>query len=92
MRTKNAVAITKAEHEHIGRVKKMACIVCRTPGPSDAHHIEQGDHWTVLPLCESCHKHPVYGWHGQRARWKLEKLDEVGALNLLIPRLLAPSP
>ena len=88
MRTKNAKAITGREREHLAAVKSMGCIVCGAEGPSDAHHIVQGDHFTVLPLCKTCHVHPVYGLHGARANWRAVKLDEVQALNLLIPKLL----
>ena len=88
MRTKNAKAITRAESEHMAKIKAMACCICGCPGPSDAHHIEQGMHFTSLPLCRVCHMHPVYGFHGQRANWKARKLDELSALNAVVGILM----
>lgn len=87
MKTKHAKAITAAEHEHIGRVKALPCGVCAAPGPSDAHHIEQGQHFTVLPLCKDCHQGSFNGWHGQKRAWTLRKLDELRVLNNTIKEL-----
>lgn len=88
MRTKNAAAISDAEHAHIERVKELPCSVCDAPGPSSAHHIVQGLHWLVVALCWSCHQSPVNGWHGQRRIWLVKKLDELGALAITIRRLM----
>ena len=88
MQSPNKKAPTVAERAHIERVKDMDCIVCGASGPCDAHEINQGDWWTSLPLCRTCHMHPKFGFHGQKANWRAVKLDEVGALNLLIPKLL----
>lgn len=87
MKTKHAKAITTAEHEHMARVKQMNCGVCDAPGPSDAHHIEQGQHFTVLPLCKDCHQGSFNGWHGQKRAWLLRKLDELQVLNNTIKEL-----
>ena len=84
MRSKNSKSITRDEHEYLGWVKQQACIVCDEPGPSDAHHIEQGNHFTTLPLCESCHQGPLLGWHGQKRAWITRKMTELTALNKLI--------
>lgn len=46
MRTKNAKAITPAEAAHMEALKWLPCSVCDAPGPSDAHHIKQGQHFT----------------------------------------------
>jgi hypothetical protein len=89
MRTKNARAITAAEREHMARVKALPCSVCDRPGPSEAHHIKQQDHWTCVALCSDCHRGSGNGLHGQRAMWRIHKLDEVGALSITIRRLLA---
>lgn len=86
MRTKNAKAITQAEHEHIGWVKEQPCAVCDAPGPSDAHHIEQGMHFLVVPLCRDCHT-GTNGIHGTKALWKIRKMTELSALNRTIGRL-----
>lgn len=91
MRTKNAKAITAAESKHIERVKLLPCSVCDHPGPSDAHHIKQGQHWTVVALCKECHGGPGYGngWHGKRYLWNIRKMDELDALAVTIRRLMA---
>ena len=91
MQSKHKPSPTAAERRHIERIKQLDCIVCGASGPTDCHEINQGDWWTSLPLCKTCHVHPVFGLHGQKANWRAVKLDEVGALNLLIPKLLEPS-
>lgn len=85
MNSKNINAKARA---HLARIKEMACIVCEYPGPSDAHHIRQGDHFSCLPLCKDCHTGSVLGWHGQRRAWAVRKMDELAALSLTIERLL----
>mgnify|MGYP000025581486 FL=1 len=89
MRTKNSKAITAAEHAHLGRVKALPCSVCDQPGPSDAHHITQGLHYTCIALCKDCHQGGFAGWHGQKRAWIARKLDEIGALNITLKRLIA---
>ena len=81
--------LNKAEREHVGRVKALPCSVCGEPGPSDAHHIKQGQHYTVVALCKSCHQGPLMGLHGQRRMWAIKKMDEVDALAVTVERLLA---
>ena len=87
MRTKNSRSITAAESDHMARVKELPCSVCDAPGPSAAHHIEQGQHFTVVALCWSCHQAPIMGWHGQRKAWAVRKMNELDALNVTIGRL-----
>ena len=89
MNSKNKKAPTVAERKHIERVKSLPCSVCDEAGPSDCHEINQGEWFTSIALCKSCHQGPLLGWHGQRQMWKLKKLDEVGALNKTIERLMA---
>lgn len=88
MRTKNAAAISDAEHAHIERVKELPCSVCDAPGPSDAHHIVQGQHMTVVALCKDCHQGSINGWHGQRRIWLVKKMDELAALAVTLMRLM----
>lgn len=87
MRTKNAKAITRAEKEYLARVKQLPCGVCGEPGPSDAHHIEQGLHFLCIPLCRDCHQGGVNGFHGQRAIWNVYKMNEHTVLNQTIAAL-----
>ena len=70
-------------------VKEQPCSVCEAPGPSDAHHIEQGCHYTVVALCKSCHQGSVMGWHGQKRAWAIAKMDELKALNVTIGNVYA---
>lgn len=89
MRTKNARAIKAHESAHIARVKALPCSVCDASGPSDAHHIKQGQHFTVVALCKSCHQGALMGLHGQRRMWSIKKIDEVDALAVTLERVLA---
>jgi hypothetical protein len=61
--------------------------VCDAPPPSDAHHIEQGQHFTTVALCKECHQGPVMGWHGQKRAWAIRKMAELDALDVTIRRM-----
>lgn len=89
MRSKNAPAMTQAERDHIARVKQLPCSVCDAPGPSDAHHIDQREHFTAVSLCKECHQGSLLGWHGQKRAWAIRKMDELAALGVTIRRLVA---
>ena len=78
---------TKAEREHVGRVKALPCSLCDEPGESEAHHIEQGSHFTVCALCVECHRGTM-GWHGQKTLWRIKKFSELDALNVTLGRLM----
>lgn len=71
---------TQKERDHVARIKEMACVVCGSPGPSEAHHIKQETHFHTVPLCKSCHTGPHNGIHGAQAMWRLMKMDEIDAL------------
>ena len=79
---------TKAERAHMERVKQLACSVCDAPGPSAAHHIDQSCAWTTVALCHSCHQGSA-GIHGNKAMWRIYKMNEVDALGVTIMRLFA---
>lgn len=87
MWSKNKLAMTASEHEHVARIKGMACACCGTPGPCDAHEIAQGLWWVSIPLCTSCHTGPQ-GWHGDKSHWRVRKLDELKALNETVRKLM----
>lgn len=72
---------TAKEREHLGRVKELPCSVCHASGPSEAHHVDQRLVYTCIALCPDCHRGSFNGWHGQRRRWKQEKMEEMDALN-----------
>lgn len=88
MRSKNHKAISAAEHDHIERVKDLPCSVCDQASPSEAHHIEQENHFTVVALCASCHRGSLLGWHGQKRMWSVRKMNELDALGVTIRRLM----
>ena len=87
MRTKNSKALTPAEKRHVDAVKLLPCSVCSRPGPSDAHHINQGQHFTTVALCKDCHQGSFNGIHGQKRMWLVMKMDELAALNVTLSRL-----
>jgi hypothetical protein len=77
---------SKAGLQHIARVKELPCSVCDVAGPSEAHHIKQGDAWTCVALCPSCHRGQI-GWHQTKAMWRIKKMDELDALSVTIERM-----
>lgn len=87
MRSKNSRAFTRAEASHIEAVKSLQCSVCNAPAPSDAHHIRQGQHFTVVALCKDCHQGSENGWHGRKTMWRIHKMDELDALAVTLERL-----
>ena len=89
MQSKNKPGMTKAEREHVGRIKEMPCGVCDASGPSDAHELKQGQWFTSIPLCKDCHQGAFNGIHGQARIWAVKKLDEQAVLNETIRQLLA---
>jgi hypothetical protein len=80
--------LTAAHRAHLARVKELPCSVCDHPGPSDAHHINQGQHYTCVALCKDCHQGPRMGLHGERFAWKIAKMNELDALNVTLERLM----
>ena len=72
------------ERQWMGMVKNQPCSVCNAPGPSDAHHIKQGNHFTTVALCKSCHQGSKMGWHGEKRAWAIAKMDENDALNVTL--------
>ncbi len=84
--------MTRAEREHVERVKLLPCSVCDTGGgysaPSEAHEIEQGMWWLSVALCAECHRGSVLGWHGQRRIWAIKKMTMLDALAVTIRRLM----
>jgi hypothetical protein len=93
MRTKNAARITPAESAHLRRVKESGCVLCDAGPYVEAHHIEQGDHFTAIGVCTACHRGPQ-GIHGDqtmlRLRFKAAGLrGEMLALNETLRRVAA---
>lgn len=88
MQSRNKPAMKVDEREHVTRIKQMNCIVCGAAGPCDAHEIEQGQWFTSIPLCRSCHMDGFNGIHGQARIWKVLKKTELSALNDTIRQLV----
>lgn len=86
MRTKNAKRISPAESTHMGLVKESGCAVCGAGPYVEAHHIEQGCHFTTVGLCPDCHRGPM-GIHGDKTMWRIHKMDEMKALNETLRRI-----
>ena len=89
MQSKNKKAPTVAEREHIERLADMDCVVCNDAGDVEVHEIKQGQWFTSIPLCASCHRGPLLGLHGQRRAWTTRKMDELDALAITMERLMA---
>lgn len=79
--------INAAAREHLARVKSLPCGVCGAAGPSEAHHLKQGLHFSCIPLCVDCHRGSHNGWHGRRAIWNVKKKDELIVLSETIELL-----
>ena len=88
MQSRNKKSPTKAQSAHIAVIKALPCSVCDEPGPSDAHEIKQGQWFTAVALCKSCHQGPKLGLHGEKGMWRIRKMDEMDALAKTIERVL----
>ena len=77
------------ERRWVALVKEQPCSVCGQPGPSDAHHIKQNSHYTTVALCKSCHQGSRMGWHGEKAAWRIAKMDELDALNVTVNNIFS---
>ena len=93
MKTKNAARIDSDENAHLAAVKACDCVTCDAPGPSIAHHVVQGDHYTTCALCEPCHvgKHGVHGDQTMlRLRFRIGgTAGELRAINETLRRVAA---
>ena len=67
---------------HLARVKQLPCVICCSPGPSDAHHVFCGrfgstkaSDFEVIPLCKAHHQDGPDAIHNGKASW-VEKYGE----------------
>ena len=67
---------TKAAKEHLQSVKQLPCVICRKPGPSDAHHVICGRYgqtkasdFDVIPLCKQHHQDGPEAIHNGKRSW-----------------------
>lgn len=90
---------TKAEREHMGRIKAMDCICCtlldrRQSSPTDVHHIRTGQggaqragNFLVIPLChDDCHQ-GRNGVHGDKTYLRILKSTELDLLDATLAQL-----
>ena len=68
---------TAAAKRHIERVKQLPCVICRLPGPSDAHHVISGRYgsrkasdFEVISLCKRHHQHHPEAIHENKRAWE----------------------
>ena len=80
--------ISAKERLHLARVKELNCGVCNSPGPSEAHHVEQHQQYLCIPLCPDCHRGSFNGLHGQKRIWAVKKLTELNVLNETLSAIL----
>jgi len=80
--------MTDSERDHVQRIKSMPCACCTTPGPSEAHEIEQGKWFLSIPLCPTCHRGNG-GMHGTKVHLRVRKVTELSMLNETY-RMLVP--
>jgi hypothetical protein len=87
--------VTKAEKYHMDRVAQLPCCLCEHAGPSEVHHIREGQgmsqragNMLVIPLCASCHRGPK-GIHGDRTMLRIRKVDELDLLNETLIKVAA---
>lgn len=81
--------LTAKQKAYLLRIKEQPCGVCGRPGPSEAHHVEQHQQFTAIPLCEDCHRGSHNGIHGQKRIWNVLKKTELSVLNDTIERMVA---
>lgn len=63
--------------EHMAKVKRLPCVICHRPGPSDVHHVicgrfgtQRATSFQVIPLCPECHRYPhPFAIHSGKASW-----------------------
>lgn len=68
------------------KVKESGCAVCGDGPYVEAHHMQQGEHFTVTGLCVPCHRGPM-GLHGDKTLWRIHKINEIEALNETLRRV-----
>jgi hypothetical protein len=83
---------TKSEKKYMNRVAELPCVLCGEHGVQ-VHHVREGQgmaqrsqNWLTVALCPECHTGST-GFHGNRNRLRLAKLDEMDLLALTIEKL-----
>lgn len=87
MQSKNKPKQRKSEAEHAARIAALPCSLCDAAPPSEVHEVKQGQWFTSIALCTSCHR-GRNGLHGERHMWRIKKMDELDALAVTVERLM----
>lgn len=80
--------LSAKDKAHLATIKAMPCGVCGAAAPSEAHHVEQHQQYTAIPLCADCHRGSHNGIHGQKRIWNVLKKSELSVLNDTIRSLV----
>ena len=67
---------TARARAHLALVKSLPCVICKKPGPSDAHHVICGRYGNLkvsdfgtIPLCRDCHMDGPNAIHRGKHSW-----------------------
>lgn len=80
---------TAAEKKYMGLISAMSCACCGLPGPSEVHHIREGQgisqrasNWLTIPLCPECHGQELgsKGVHGDKSLMRIYETSELSML------------
>ena len=85
-----AVRGTTAARLWLERVKGLPCVICKAPGPSDAHHVyhdrygrNKASDFDTIPLCKHCHQDGPESVHKAKATWRAKHGPDWGYLPLV---------
>ena len=87
--------MSAAGKRHMARVAALDCVLCGKAGPSEVHHIREGQgaaqraqDTLTCALCPDCHRGPN-GLHGlgRKGFYTRYKLDELDLLAATLERL-----
>lgn len=88
-----SIAMPKSD-KHLNELRSMPCSLCGAQGPSEAHHVRQGQgmgqrasDFLAIPLCPDCHRGPK-GRHGDQQLFRLYKVTEMDLLARTVQRVL----
>lgn len=87
MQSRGKARQTAAERDWVQRLADLPCVVCGAHGV-EIHEFEQGQWHTAVPLCPACHR-GSQGWHGDRTRWTLRRMDMLKAINAAVAAVFA---
>ena len=85
MRSKNKRAPTVLEKRWLDLLSQQPCVVCGDVG-TEIHEFKQGQWYSAVHLCATCHRDHKRGWHGERLAWTLARMDAMDAVALAVRR------